>query len=342
METSDTDQLAQLLGELRAEVHAARQETNALKRELIISKERTDDLARQLLQSQAGQTPLPASGGNLPSTSSMNPVQINLPGNVHLAPPERFSGDPKRFAVFINQCRLHFLCRPAAFPTDQAKVAFVLSYLSGNAADWSIPLVNQDDPVLHDFQAFQLNMEKLFARHSQGQALDNELLSLRQGNQDLLAYIASFNRLIVETQWPEDKRITLFYRGLRGELKDVLAQVVNPPQDCSDYIDLVVQIDHRLQNRKADRSKFDARVFSKPPTPSKGVDSGEPMQIGGLKGPLTQKERERRKQLQLCLYCGNSGHFLRDCPVKPAKKAVGAAVTKVTNSEQGNDLARQE
>ncbi|XP_069486075.1 protein LDOC1-like [Ambystoma mexicanum] len=168
METSETDQLAQLLGELRAEVHSARQETNALRRELIVAKERMDDLARQLLQSQAGHTPLPGLGASAPIQSS-NPVQVVLPGVIPLAPPERFAGDPKRFAVFMNQCGLHFLCRPGAFPNDQSKVAFVLSYLSGSAADWSIPLVNQDDSLLQDFQGFQQNMEKLFARHSQGQ-----------------------------------------------------------------------------------------------------------------------------------------------------------------------------
>ncbi|XP_069482600.1 protein LDOC1-like [Ambystoma mexicanum] len=177
METSETDQLAQLLGELRAEVHSARQETNALRRELIVTKDHTDELARQLLQSQASQTPLPGSGSSVPAPSS-SPVQVVLPVTVPLAPRERFTGDPKRYAVFMNQCRLHFLCRPRAFANDQSKVTFMLSCLSGSTADWSVPLVKQDDPLLRDFPRFQQEIEKLFARHSQGQALDNELLSL--------------------------------------------------------------------------------------------------------------------------------------------------------------------
>ncbi|XP_069465208.1 protein LDOC1-like [Ambystoma mexicanum] len=172
METSETDQLAQLLGELRAEVHSARQETNALRRELVMAKDRTDELTRQLLQSHVGQTLLPGLGSTVPTTPS-NPVQVVLPGAVPLAPLERFAGDPKWYAVFINQCRVHFLCRPGPLPDDQSKVAFVLLYLSGSAAFWSVPLVNRDDPILQDFQRFQLDMEKLFARHSHGQALDN-------------------------------------------------------------------------------------------------------------------------------------------------------------------------
>ncbi|XP_069467614.1 protein LDOC1-like [Ambystoma mexicanum] len=198
METSETDQLAQLLGQLRAEVHSARQETKALKRELVVTKDHTDDLTRQLLQSQAGQTPLPGIGLSAPAQSS-NPIQVVLPGAVPLAPPERFTGDPKRHAVFMKQCRLNFLCRPGTFPNDQSTVAYVLSYLSGSAADWSVPLVTQDDLLLRDFQRFQHEMEKLFARHTQDQALDNELLSLRQENQYLLTYIATFSRLVVET-----------------------------------------------------------------------------------------------------------------------------------------------
>ena len=78
----------------------------------------------------------------------------------------------------MNQCQLLFICRPAAFPDDSAKVAFILSYLVGNATLWSIPLVESDDPILYSLPAFKEEMRKLFAKHTYMQEVDNKLLEL--------------------------------------------------------------------------------------------------------------------------------------------------------------------
>ena len=95
----------------------------------------------------------------------------------------------------------------------------------------------------------------MFAKHAYMQAIDNELLGLRQGNRELLTYLSSFKRLVTETRWPENKRGSLFYRGLNDELKDALAQIVDPPEDWEELIDLVVKIDHRLGERKGERQR---------------------------------------------------------------------------------------
>ncbi|KAJ1213790.1 hypothetical protein NDU88_001421 [Pleurodeles waltl] len=107
------------------------------------------------------------------------------------------------------QCQLQFLCWAAAFPNDAAKVAFIISYLGGNAANWSNQLVERNDPILYDFNRFKEALRKLFAKHLFVQASDNELLNLRQRNKDLLSYSTSFNRLVAETEWPGEKRTSL-------------------------------------------------------------------------------------------------------------------------------------
>ena len=38
-------------------------------------------------------------------------------------------------------------------------------------------------------------------------------------------------------------------------IQDIHSQVVDPPKDCSDFIDLVVKLDHCLRERKGERSK---------------------------------------------------------------------------------------
>ncbi|KAJ1100887.1 hypothetical protein NDU88_005962 [Pleurodeles waltl] len=107
---------------------------------------------------------------------------------------------------------------------------------------------------------FKEVLMKLFAKHLFMKASHNGLLNLWQGNKDLLSYITSFNRLLEETEWPAEKRTSLFYRGLQDDLKDVLAQIVEPPTECSEFIDLVVRLDHRLSERKGETFRVDTRL----------------------------------------------------------------------------------
>lgn len=263
-----------------------------------------------------------------------SPVQVtvNTPNPVPLAMPERFTGDSSKYEVFMNQCQLQFLCKAASFPDDSAKVAFIISYLVGNAAEWAVPLVRNNDPLLYDLDLFKEKMRSLFAKHAYMQASDTELLNLRQGSKDLLSYITQFNRLVAETHWPEDKRTSLFYRGLGEELKDLLSQIVDPPEDCASFIDLVVKLDHRLHERKGERPRSvgPKMVFHRTEKPITR-DAPEPMQIGGIRGPLSSEEKEKRRKLNLCLYCGKGGHFARECPVRP--KNPRQSVSSLTSSE---------
>ncbi|KAI2645540.1 Transposon Tf2-9 polyprotein [Labeo rohita] len=52
-----------------------------------------------------------------------------------------------------------------------------------------------------------------------------------------------------------------------------------------------------------------------PPEPS-----SEPMQLDNRR--LTPRERQRRITMGLCLYCGQSDHFIKDCPRRPPRPVV--------------------
>ena len=206
--------LARALGDMQVEIRALREENTALKNELQKVKPRSSPWggaiskeARPLLQpSKFGESFVSQAQSPSPSTVPPINVSVTTPATVPLAPPERFYGDCAKYDIFMNQCQLQFLCRPNAFATDAAKTAFIISYLGGTAANWSIPLVERNAPLLYDYALFKETMRKLFSRHVFIQTSDNELLSLRQGGKDLLTYVTTFSRLIAETEWPEEKR----------------------------------------------------------------------------------------------------------------------------------------
>lgn len=247
---------------------------------------------------------------------------------VPLAPPERFSGEAKRFQTFFTQCELHFLSRPEVFSSDMSKITFMISYLSGEAASWAGVLVKQKDLALYDFKLFKEEFSKLFDKRQESLQVDGELLELKQGNRELVSYITQFKTLVVESNWPEEKRASLFYRGLRDELKDALSGVVNRPTSCDALMDLVVQLDFRLYERRLERRRGDNKQenksnprFDRPRLEFVNRDfrSKNSESSGRIRGPLSKEERDRRRNNNLCLYCGRSGHFLGNCPYTPKK-----------------------
>uniref|UniRef100_A0A670YWH9 DUF4939 domain-containing protein n=1 Tax=Pseudonaja textilis TaxID=8673 RepID=A0A670YWH9_PSETE len=66
--------------------------------------------------------------------------------------PEKFSGQMDMFPAFWGQCQLFMSLRPEDFPNDRAKVEFIISLLSGQAAKWATPLLTQDSPLLDNYQ----------------------------------------------------------------------------------------------------------------------------------------------------------------------------------------------
>ena len=70
-----------------------------------------------------------------------------VPMSLCLAPPEKFSGDSGDCRTFLAQCDLHFKHNPAAFESDQAKVAFMVSHLTGRAAAWATAEWSRDSEI---------------------------------------------------------------------------------------------------------------------------------------------------------------------------------------------------
>ena len=52
-------------------------------------------------------------------------------------------------------------------------------------------------------------------------------------------------------------------------------------------------------------------------------------------GKLTPAEKSRRQKLNLCLYCGRTGHQAKECPSKKGKASV-AAIASAPSSGSGS------
>lgn len=244
-----------------------------------------------------------------------------------VAPPEKYSGESGDCAAFLMQCELQFEMQPSSFPSERAKVGYVLSLLVGRARTWGSAEWKRTE-CCDSFERFSREMRRVFDPVKSEHETLNNLLSLSQGNRSVIDYIIDFRSLAADCTWNKSALYDAFYRGLCSRLKDTLA-TVDLPKNLDELIDLVIRLDRRYKERQQEKI-HESRLTTRTPHPwtsplsmrikentyssNKSSDVPEPMQLG--RRGLSKEERERRFKENLCLYCGGTGHRVNQCPVK--------------------------
>lgn len=111
-------------------------------------RELVEHLWRTTIQPEEPEPPAPLA----PAVPSV----LVVGAGARLAAPECFSGELGQCKAFLIDCSIHFECTPQAFITDRAKIAFIISHLSGRARAWVTAEWARESPLcssLTDFQA---------------------------------------------------------------------------------------------------------------------------------------------------------------------------------------------
>ncbi|XP_069468199.1 protein LDOC1-like [Ambystoma mexicanum] len=98
--------------ELLSAVHNLMQELQAVKTENTALRQRID----RFEQSRSDLPPMPLSCG-------------------------KYDGSPNEFKEFMEACIIYYTFKPHTYATDQARIGFLISNLTGNALSWTAPLV---------------------------------------------------------------------------------------------------------------------------------------------------------------------------------------------------------
>ncbi|NP_001278046.1 retrotransposon-derived protein PEG10 isoform 2 [Dasypus novemcinctus] len=232
--------------------------------------------------------------------------------------PEKFDGNPDTLAPFMSQCQVFMEKSTRDFSVDRIRVCFVTSMMTGRAARWASAKLEQSNYLMHNYPAFMTEMKHVFEDPQRREAAKRKIRRLRQGMGSVIDYCNAFQMIAQDLDWNEPALIDQFHEGLSDHIQEELSHL-EAAKSLSALIGQCIHIERRLARAAAARlQRSPPRALTLPHTSGHHqVDPTEP--VGGARMRLTQEEKERRRKLNLCLYCGTGGHYADSCPAKASK-----------------------
>ncbi|KAI4897414.1 hypothetical protein NFI96_032838 [Prochilodus magdalenae] len=261
----------------------------------------------------------------VPVRTGIEPAATPLPtsGSFPVGKPEKFDGAPNLCSGFLLQCSIYFANSPPC--SDKSRIAFVVSLLVGKALDWATAVWPSYERGT--YEEFIKDFKAVFDHPNEGKTAGDLLFQLHQGSRSVAQYALEFRTVAAGTGWNEPALLTAFRHGLHMDIRKELAYR-HDGLTLEELISLAIRLD-QLKNgaNPAPRKSPVYRAPQLPLTPSPlpplasrstpELSPEEPMQVDTSR--LSPGERQRRMRRGLCLYCGNPGHILRNCSLRPQR-----------------------
>ena len=323
--------------------------------------EKDTEIAKKITQVEDQTLLIQNLAARLVSTGHVTPTSRRVSKD-----PQPFAGDNKDIAKrqqeYVNWCsqiRLVFLQDGDMFTTDMKKILHVAGLLTGDAQDvnrndFDTIINNPHDPTMWKwlsidavFASLDIQFKTLDLSREASRDFDNLFMK----GKPFQNFIAQFSTLAQKSGKTERQKVEALKLKVSDELQKATAIQINTPgaeafeEWCSFYQRLYNnQRDYEhLQRRKQDHGYQPRNLLSLPhrttvtPVPAPApVPDGDPMILDAARGQRElgrAQERQRRRELNLCFYCGSPGHQVDECSEK-------AANDSKWNSHIGNTISR--
>ena len=179
--------------------------------------------------------------------------------------------------------------------------------------------------MLPSWASFVAALKAAFDDPDTYQTAYKKISSLKQ-ERDCSYYHAAFIPLATILGFDERTSISFFKKWLNGELKKALSYQITLPDIFDEFVQACIKIGNQIRGNKEAGNAFprmQGGQFAPAPaaSTSTGIHSG-PMDLSGARyrsqkrGPVTNQEKKRCKDKNLCLYCSFSGHWASQSPHK--------------------------
>lgn len=240
----------------------------------------------------------------MPPTPSVGPT---LPP-IKVATPDKYEGARGALAeAYASQVRIYIAMNKSLFTTDDAKVMFAISYLTGEAIKWAQPFLQRimepaeqkTNPVT--YLEFTRAFESVFFDSDRQKRAEAALRALKQTN-SAAEYTIRFNQLAPTTKWELPTLISHYRQGLKSAVR--IPMIRDQFDDLESITRLACAIDNNLRGEAVDPSTI---------TRSTNPDT---MDISSARFDISSNEYNQRMSSHLCFKCGKPDHMARWCGVK--------------------------
>lgn len=295
----------------------------------ILANQLANQVARIERISETTSSPSVATHNDLVESLSVDP-------KLKVCLPDKFDGNPASYEVFTSALDNFFALKGAVYSNQEIKVRTVGTLLSGNALQWFGTLIREKSGLLKDFSLFMEELKRLFSDSNAKSKSQILLKRLKQGSGSVIHYSTRFRTIVINTGYNEEAKLAAFKSGLSDQIRDIMATSLTDPDTLEDLISLAIKIDTRIFDRKMETAALGAAPRTAAAVSSIGSTA---LAIGGAatggsdryttsqmgsnsfksRKRISNQERQRRIQNNLCLFCGESGHIHSGCPKKTVK-----------------------
>lgn len=204
-------------------------------------QELVDAMRRVLSQTTTAPAPAPAPDP-APSISSSAPIYT---ANT-MVNPVPYSGSVEECNGFLMQCLLSLEMQPHRFPTERAKIAYILTPLTGRALQWAESLWHQNGPATQTLGAFCTHFREVFGRPAGDASIGEQLYHLKQGQKSIQEYTHCFRTLAASSGWNERSLLTTYRQGLEPSLRLHLS-AYDDNMGLERFLQLSIHVANRIQ-----------------------------------------------------------------------------------------------
>lgn len=130
---------------------------NSLLKQVSVLTSSLSDLSAHFTQT-AGTPPKQLAAGASNPVSEQCVATTNVVREPSVPVPERYAGDPGSCNAFLLQASLVFELQPNSYASDRAKVAYIISLLTGRARDWGAAVWCKQPELSASYAAFSAEM----------------------------------------------------------------------------------------------------------------------------------------------------------------------------------------
>ena len=270
---------------------------------------------------------------NVPTDHSTNgPKRVHVP---HPFTPA-FNGDAKvlSFRAFKAKLSVVFQRFASAFETDVQCVNYALSCMTGPPLEHFAPMFNGEvedvEGLFENYEAFMEAIDAAYGDRLSIQEAEDKIRFLRQKG-TMQEYVSEFATLQSRVRWNVPALVSQFKFGLSEPVRALLQNQWHSLTTMKEVIEAATTAYQNLrvggfrrpvngQHPWQRPNQFNKTPQNHSPRTSPPAAAATPgpndMELGAIRGPLTDQEKERRRKERLCMYCGKANHFAASCPNK--------------------------